>query len=812
ESDASAMDFSLGVGWGFEAWRERLWLGFRGNWLHSQLDDVPGDGYALDLGASWNFPMRVKGSLAIQNIAHGFTYRSGTETLEKLPTLVRLGIGFADSTSPWGWQIAYTKSNDAEQRLHAGGEWNWRHILFTRLGYEYDIHDPELGWMRGLAAGLGVQLNTLGLEYAVRSLGDLGLEHTLTVQVHPPLPHSEEVDYLRLAREQWEHGTCTQAEDFAHKALRRDPSDLDALAILQACAKEARMDHGEYLALAFTGNTEGQVLAFWDQENLVGGLSRRKTVLDQLHVQYPALIRLDAGRLFSGDTADTNQARLVELYAQLPVDHILESRMDSSWIQRGHWEKALPWLPAVSWLKSGQREVAVFAFSRPTGKENLQGILQKIQETRASWKRQPAAQIMLWDGTSTAADSLVRMTSGLDLVVLSGTNSLLERPLHVRDTWVLCPGRRGEAVSLAIAWFNQDGSLDWEFRTLHVNESIRPDSSFAEKLGEERLATPRENQAVIPQQDRDYLFLQTVEANRQDVWIADHQRARAARLTRSPARIRDAQMAWSRQKFFFLVDSGNGNTRLYLQSTQEKTPHLLPDTSGLILSAAWEPYENWIYYIKSLSLTRQDLFRTTWDGTHPMNLSQGHHGKIQEFNISPDGRSLAIISDSAGRTRLFVSNLTLGHRQAITPPEQETHLPRFSPDGTNLAYLARAAGDTTWDLMLWSPYNDQIQTLATGRDIHDLQWSEEGHGLYLETGINLRNLSVLDVQSGEEHPLRSSLDFQGEDTHPHPQRWQGRPGILFQSNQDGNRRILWISSNGDTLLEPIITGVDAWLP
>ncbi len=792
------MHFDAGLSYGMPLIREQLYAGVRIKWLHSLLDDVHGDGYALDFAITGMMPgllPGMRGSAVLQNLSHGFSYRSGTGTTEKLPSILRLGLGYADSMSSWAWQTGYSKSNSGMQRLHVGGEWNWEHQLFLRAGYEYDVHNSELNWLRGLGAGLAVRFSTLGLDYSIRSQGELGLLHTISFSIQPPLKHRDAVDYMEMARKAWKSGSCQDATKYAKKVLRENPSELDAVAILQGCAREAEVDQGNYAAFAFTANLEGQALSYWEGKRLVGGLSRLRTVLHRLSMQYPALRIMDAGHLQGQDSLPAHQERMRELASQLPLE--LANRVET--IDSG---KVIPWHTGYKSMKMQQRDVGVFAFS--VGHVSVASIADSIEKERSRWNVRPTLQLLLLDASKTQARELIDRVGGIDLIVLSGKESLLLRPEMHRTTWILSPGRRGESVGQALAWFAPNKPPRWEFRMLAVDESIRPDSAFAEALGEEWQSFGSENQELVQREKYPaFLFSKKHSDGRRDIWKFDETLGRGMRLTKTPIKLIDADMAWSRQVFYAIVDSGNGRMGLGLQKATEKGMLDITDSGYSILSAQWEPYENWLYSLQTLEGSSTELFRRTWSGTHSMNLSRGQYGSIQSFHISPNGRSLAFASLKEGKTQVWNYALNLAHGEPISPDSFFVKSPQFNPSGKWITYLARTPSDpdTLWSMFLWDSRSDETRKVIQSRPIQRYRWSLDGRRIYLEVGINRSSILLLDPVTGKETPLKVSLEEVSDDSYVQPMRWKGKEGFLYRSTVDqGPRGLRW--SDAYALDEP----------
>lgn len=825
--DLRAMDYALGVAWGFEAWERRLYLGAKLNWLHSQLAYVKGDGYGIDVAASWAMPFGSWGSAVVQNVADGFSYRSGTDAQEKLPTLLRLGYGYSDTSSQWAWQFGYSKSNDAFQRLHAGLEWNWQSRYFMRSGYEWDLHNPELGWMRGLSLGAGLKISTLGIDYSIRSLGNLGLVHAITLQVRPPISYRERNDYLAMAQKAWEKGTCADAVKFAQKALRENPSELKAVAIMQACERETRVAKAQYIALAFMGNTEGQTLAFWEEDRSLGGLSRRKALLDRIRMQYPAVKVLDAGRMFSRDTANQNTERLMELYPQFPVDLVLLDSANANMVARKGWGNRLPWIstaPKLSlgveskpWaiLKENFREIAVFAFSS----FDLARIRSEVDLARNVWERAPSMQVLLFDGSEAHAVQIANTIPGIDLIILSGEQALLARPLQIHKTWIASPGRRGEALGLALLWFDEGVEPRWDIRMMPVDETQRPDSLFAETLGEDWRGEYGENDKVVdPSLYDNFLYTQTVSDGVADLWMAMSNKGVGTRITRKPLQVLDAQMAWSRDRMFILADSSQDRSTLYLQDVSSKEMTAVRDSSlknAWVKSARWEPYENWVYFVGIHGPSQTDLYRTTWKGTHLTNLSRGKLEELDHVEFAPDGHSMLMQIRRNTHWSIEHAGMTLAHREKVSPDSVEAIMPKFHPAGTQVAYLSRpqSASRVSWDLMLWDSRDDHFEVLGKDRAIHDFCWSIDGRQLFLEVGVNRRNIVVYDLESRKEFPLRTSFEDVLEEQNPRAHRLGNLDGILFESKSGATQKVLWmIPGKPETIREIVSSPSGAGLP
>ena len=78
---------------------------------------------------------------------------------------------------------------------------------------------------------------------------------------------------------------------------------------------------------------------------------------------------------------------------------------------------------------------------------------------------------------------------------------------------------------------------------------------------------------------------------------------------------------------------------------------------------------------------------------------------------SPDGKSIAFISNMSGRNNLWLVPAEGGWPVQLTVSDQRQTAPAWSPDGKWIAYQSDYDGDEQWDIFLVSPKTGKVVNL-----------------------------------------------------------------------------------------------------
>lgn len=180
----------------------------------------------------------------------------------------------------------------------------------------------------------------------------------------------------------------------------------------------------------------------------------------------------------------------------------------------------------------------------------------------------------------------------------------------------------------------------------------------------------------------------------------------------------------------------------------------------------------------------------------------------RDVDWSPDGNSMAFVSNRDGAWNVYVSDSDGGKARAVTRHSGEDRGPQWAPDGKRVAYLSRSESrGTGWDLWIAdvssSPAAEKPLTQLP-YDEEEPKWSPDGSRIAISYGGGVhrpRRIGIVKVDSGELVDLLPE-SWKGDSFSP---RWYPDSGRLaFVSDEPGRKSLFSLSVQGG-VPAPIVT-------
>jgi dipeptidyl aminopeptidase/acylaminoacyl peptidase len=176
---------------------------------------------------------------------------------------------------------------------------------------------------------------------------------------------------------------------------------------------------------------------------------------------------------------------------------------------------------------------------------------------------------------------------------------------------------------------------------------------------------------------------------------------------------------------------------------------------------------------------------------------------------SPDGKSIAFISNMSGRNNLWLVPAEGGWPVQLTVSDQRQTSPAWSPDGKWIAYQSDYDGDEQWDIFLVSPKTGKVVNLTQTRESAELNptWSPDGRYLAYEVKPKTSAAYEIDIYDTVMREVKHLTSGTPQDKRNFSTIWS-KDGkyIVYTQEQakgtDSNIHIADIATGTSTLLTP----------
>jgi dipeptidyl aminopeptidase/acylaminoacyl peptidase len=175
---------------------------------------------------------------------------------------------------------------------------------------------------------------------------------------------------------------------------------------------------------------------------------------------------------------------------------------------------------------------------------------------------------------------------------------------------------------------------------------------------------------------------------------------------------------------------------------------------------------------------------------------------------SPDGKSIAFISNMSGRNNLWLVPAEGGWPVQLTVSDQRQASPAWSPDGKWIAYQSDYDCDEQWDIFLVSPKTGKVVNLTNTREIAEMNptWSPDGRYLAYEVKPKTSAAYEIDVYDMAMREVKHITTGTPQDKSNSNPIWSDSNYIVYTQEQakgtDSNVFIADVATGRSILLTP----------
>ncbi|MGD0826000.1 MAG: prolyl oligopeptidase family serine peptidase, partial [Terriglobales bacterium] len=176
---------------------------------------------------------------------------------------------------------------------------------------------------------------------------------------------------------------------------------------------------------------------------------------------------------------------------------------------------------------------------------------------------------------------------------------------------------------------------------------------------------------------------------------------------------------------------------------------------------------------------------------------------------SPDGKSVAFISNLSGRNNLWLVPAEGGWPTQLTVSNERQASPTWSPDGKWIAYMSDYDGDEQWDIFLVSPKTGQVKNLTNTREISEESptWSHDGRFLAYIVKPKTSSVYEIDVYDTVLRDVKHLTTDTAKDRMNVAPIWSADDKFIVYTQEqskgtDSNIFLVDIATSQSTLLTP----------
>ena len=216
----------------------------------------------------------------------------------------------------------------------------------------------------------------------------------------------------------------------------------------------------------------------------------------------------------------------------------------------------------------------------------------------------------------------------------------------------------------------------------------------------------------------------------QDIYVMNPDGTYSANLTATPT-VSEFDPAFSRDgtRLAFAGYQNAGPADVYVMSSTGADRRRLTSTSDFEGAPQFSPDGTKIAYLRDENESERNVWLMNADGTSPQRITNGGSVELSGLSWRPDGGAILFSQQTGGlRSDYDIFEVSLGDlsvRRVLSRPGFDTD-PRYSPDGTRIAFLGEATDVGTLHAFVVNPDGSGLVPVSQTGYHYSLDWAPDG--------------------------------------------------------------------------------------
>jgi len=284
---------------------------------------------------------------------------------------------------------------------------------------------------------------------------------------------------------------------------------------------------------------------------------------------------------------------------------------------------------------------------------------------------------------------------------------------------------------------------------------------------------------------------------RSSIWIVDADRGEPLRITDEENM--DVSPAWLDKNHLLFVSNRDGLREVYVVEVGPSGPRGAPVKVPGVIDAHSISYS---IRGRKLAVSKAVVRQNIWSypvGSEPVSIAAGSpvtsdNAVIEDHDISPDGKWIVFDSNLRGNMDIYKRPLEGGTPMPITDNPADDYAPRWSPDGTEIAFYGLVGAEDRATMVVAADGGTPVQLVRGPWLLGFPEWSPSGLDIAFRSSRTGRYevwLSSREAIGGSWSEATQLTDFGGV-----PSDWApDGSGVLCQAGEE----MVMVSREGDVV-------------